>query len=789
MQKNKKPELLVPAGDYDCALAAIHAGADAVYLGGKLFSARAGAHNFSDNEITELIGYAACRGVKIYVAINTLYKDSELDEVLMFAKKMYQAGAAAFILQDVGLSQLLKTSFPDIELHASTQMTCHSVAGAKYLKKLGFSRIILSRELSIAEVEEITDSSGIETEVFVHGALCVSYSGQCLMSSLVGGRSGNRGKCAQPCRLAYHLNKNGKSIKHGYLLSPKDMMTLSMLEEIVHSGVSALKIEGRMKNADYVYIVTKAYREKLDHLSMPMRKQITNKVTQIFNRGGSFSSGFYHEYAGADMMSVRTPKSSGLFCGKVIGYADGKTKIRFAEDMVPGDGIEIWTNNQQHVGCGINRLIKKNDTMTLSLDGNIDIGNDVYKSYDKKLFDDTKRDLQEAHRRLTVDANVLVMAGDNVSFTLSVPGTNIMTTAYSKSPVQEAKNAPMSKADIVAQLSKTGNSPFVLDFKQIDVDPGVFVSKTELNGVRREAILNLEDMLIHATRRTEEQSLPTLSHSSKNVPDQQLTVQIPDADMLSSVLKFDVARVYVDYNENNVGSVVGYKEHASRIFLALPVITRNDAEHAFMKRLPELEMYDFGGYLVRTAGQLEMLMHFGTKKALVLDDHFNIFNSQTKKALPDSVVTTFSQELTANQLRIMDGDASEIIIYGRQTLMTTSSCPIGLYDAKKDGMHCSKRGTKDVYALIDRKEFAFPIVTDCEHCTAFILNSKTLDVTQRFHEIKNTGVAYLRLIFTDEEEHLVNRTIGRYVKLMKGDAVEVPSNFQFTNGHFFRGAE
>jgi len=779
------PELLAPAGDMDCAKAAISAGADAVYLGGKSFSARSAAQNFSDVEIESLIDYAALRGVRVYIAVNTLYSNSELSQVFDFVKDMYRAGASAFILQDIGLAKLLKGSFPDIELHASTQMTIHSVEGAKYLAKAGFSRAILSRELSLAEISEINKEAGIETEVFAHGALCLSYSGQCLMSSLIGGRSGNRGKCAQPCRLAYDLLKNNEPIKSGYLLSPKDMMTLDLLDDVVSTGVSALKIEGRMKNPEYVYIVTNAYREKLDG-----KKPKIKDVTQIFNRGGEFSTGYYKTHGGLSMMSVETPKSTGVFCGIVTKYEKGKCTIRFAENMLAGDGIEIWTNKGAHVGTGINRVINKNDLATMHIEGNIEVGNAVYKSYDKRLIDETKRLRMIDTKKTQITGEVIAKINEPIK--LVFKNDSVTVEVYSKNVIEKAKNAPMDKAAILAQLSKTGNVPFEIHFNNANIDDGIFVSKSVLNEVRRDAIAALEKAMIQAIKRNSpEDGFKFLPKSHNDLEtSQEITVQITDIAHLDIILNHEISRVYVNFNENNLNILSKMESCPAEIFIALPHISRNETDEVIKNWVEKLENANFDGYLAATYGQLNMLQ--GTKKKIALDYHFNIFNNHSANAFENVDGITISQELNAVQIKRINAPNTEIIIHGRQILMSTHNCPIGLYDAQKEGKFCSKRFHDDKYALLDRKDVQFPVVTDCENCIAYVLNSKTLDTAARFSEIKSTGAKNLRIVFRDETVEDISDTIAMYKNLLNGNYYEADSQSETTDrtyGHFFRGVE
>ena len=298
-------ELLSPVGDFECLKAAVQNGADAVYLGSASFSARAFATNFDDEALEKAITYAKLRGVKTNLTLNTLIKNDEMPQAIELAKKAYELGIDAIIIQDLGLARYLIKNFPGLAIHASTQMSVHNLEGVLALQKMGFSRVVLSRELSLQEIEYICQNSDIEIEVFVHGALCVSYSGQCLFSSMVGGRSGNRGKCAQPCRLPYELMENDKTINKGYLLSPRDLCGLEYLPQLVNAGVSCLKIEGRMKTPEYVATVTRIYRKYLDLAisgeTFEISQQDKNDLLQVFNRGG-FSSGHLAPNANKDLV-------------------------------------------------------------------------------------------------------------------------------------------------------------------------------------------------------------------------------------------------------------------------------------------------------------------------------------------------------------------------------------------------------------------------------------------------------------------------------------------------------
>ena len=332
----KKVEILAPAGSMESLYAAINNGADAIYLGGDKFSARAYASNFDNEKMKLAVDYAHSYGVFVYVTMNTLLKEEELKKAIKYVGYLYEIGVDALIIQDLGLYELIRERYKDFEIHASTQMSIHNGEGAIYFKDKGFHRIVLSRELSMDEIKHISTDLKIETEMFVHGALCVSYSGQCLMSSMIGGRSGNRGRCAQPCRMEYVL-KGDKSPeeKSGYLLSPKDICTLEDVKGIINSGTYSLKIEGRMKRPEYVAGVVRNYRKavvkELKKVEYDLQKG-KSELLQLFNRGG-FSKAYLNKNVGRDMMSFSFPRNTGIFIGKI----DKNGEIILEEDIQLGD--------------------------------------------------------------------------------------------------------------------------------------------------------------------------------------------------------------------------------------------------------------------------------------------------------------------------------------------------------------------------------------------------------------------------------------------------------------------
>lgn len=436
----KNVELLAPVGDFECLKAAVQNGADSVYLGGSLFNARASATNFDYGQLEEVINYCSLRNVKTHLTLNTLIKDHEFKEALELAKKAYEFGADAFIVQDIGLAKLLMNLFPDIDIHASTQMTIHNLEGVKKLETLGFKRVVLARELSIEEIEYICSNSQIEIETFIHGALCISYSGQCLFSSMVGGRSGNRGRCAQPCRLPYELieeKNNGvktsdKIIDKGFLISPRDLCSLEYLSDLINAGVDCFKIEGRLKNPEYVATVTRIYRKYIDMILSGKNYTINPKdlqdLKQVFNRG-EFSNGHLAPLENRNLVFKEKSNHMGIYVGNVAGYnrLKGHIRLQLNSNIAIGDTInfekestkytvsELFQNNLNILSAGVG-----NKVTIGRMKGNIHIGDKVYKLSSKSLSTQSKTSYETEQKKLPLKCVVHIKKGEPVFMEVSV---------------------------------------------------------------------------------------------------------------------------------------------------------------------------------------------------------------------------------------------------------------------------------------------------------------------------------------------------------------------------------
>jgi len=802
-----KPELLSPAGSFECVRAAVENGCDAVYVGGKNFSARQFAGNFDADEMEKTIDYCHLRNVKVHCTVNTLYKNQELNDVLKYTAWLSRAGADALIVQDIGLAEKIK-EFSDIPLHASTQLTSNSLEDVNALFKAGFSRIVLSRELMLDEIKYIAENTEAQIETFVHGALCVSYSGQCIMSSMLGGRSGNRGRCAQTCRLPYTLYDGYSKAAEGYLLSCKDMSAVNILPELITAGISSFKIEGRMKNAVYVAGVTGIYRKYIDmYCQSPESFKVDEKdsktLLELFNRGG-FTDGYYNTYSGKSMISVERPKSWGIKCGIVDTYDSrhGRTVIRTREPLCPGDGIEIWTQNEPHVGSNINNASKAGEVINIALKGEIYKNDLVYKTHDKRLEDELSATFNKDLRQQKIFAQANFEVGKPAELKLFDSNGNSVFTKGDE--VAKAENQPLTKEKIVQQLSKTGGTPFYIEDIAVTSTNDVYMGISALNKLRRDATDALEKKIVSSFKR--EIKSPGNTDFNRHEPDissKLLTVEVAD------ILQFEAAvtnegiwAIYFDmctgFEENIEQCIRKCHEKHILLYAVMPRIFRKTSEQFYDGFIEKLKKSDIDGFVVRSIGQLHMLKDCG--KNITSDYSTNVFNSADvsfwQKAGADRV--TLSPELNIGEIKSIADKRCELLAYGKLPLMTTEQCPIGNFcGGKEAGRFCSKKDSTGFY-IKDRKGEQFEIMTDCRQCVSFILNGKPLFLLKFFGEILESPAGSLRLIFTNETASQTNRIIGAYLDMLENPdkpsmrvkrTIEEMSESGMTKGHYFRGVE
>ena len=802
-------ELLSPAGNMEGLYAAVNNGCDSVYIGGRNFSARQYAGNFSDKEMKEAIDYCHLRGVKVHVAVNTLYKNEEIKSIMSFVEKVYKMGADALILQDMGVFELIKRNFPDIPLHASTQLTAMNLEDVNFLAEKGFSRVILSRELSIDEISYIAQNAKCETEVFIHGALCYSFSGQCLMSSMIGGRSGNRGRCAQPCRLPYTLYKGYDRLTTGYLLSPKDIQTVNLIPMLIESGVTSLKIEGRMKTPQYIAGVTSIYRKYIENYEKSAENAEVSKedikiLSQLFNRGG-FTEGYMKHFSGSDMVSVERPKSWGVLAGHVDKYVPSakKVTIRTREDFIPGDGIEIWTSSEPHPGCNITKQSKAGDIITITLEGDIEKNQPVYKTYDKKLNDSLSRTWEKDVRKLKVTGKAKILAGMEMSLELETEdGTRVKVKGEK---VQKAEKAPMKEEDVKARLLKMGATSFEMDDIQVKLGENVYVPVSALNELRRRAAEALSEKILEKDRRELENPPERLQYRSEPaIRRKKINVLVTTCIQFEEVIEHEgINLIYIELTDELLENAEKYISMAKAkdilVFAALPQVNRAHTAEINESIFSKMEKLDFDGYLVRTMGEFSRFVKTGKK--IAVDTSLNVFNKEDVSFWQSegAEIVTLSTELNINDIKSVGNKSSEMIVYGYMPLMISQQCPVGNFAGeRKIGMYCKYKDSKDEFYLKDRKGYKFPLLRNCRSCTVVITNGKPLFTLKFFGEILNTPTGHIRLSFTTEnllETRKIMRAYSEYALNGKAltkptlDLIKEMSDNESTKGHFFRGVE
>ena len=508
-----KCELLAPAGGMKQLVAAVENGADAVYMGGHSFNARINADNFTADEMKRAIDYAHVRNVKIYITVNTLLGDDELEAGLEYAGGIYEMGADALIIQDLGFGSIVRAALPDFPLHLSTQASIYSTRGINKAAELGYERVVPARELSLEEIRQAA-ATGTDIEIFVHGAMCFCYSGQCQMSRIIGGRSGNRGLCAQPCRLSYSLDG-----RDGYHLSPKDMCTIDRLGEFIEAGVSSFKIEGRMKSAEYVAQVTSVYRKYIDMYyeagSIAVDESDRIALEQIFNRGG-FTQGYIDGNPGREFLSGDMPKHRGVYIGRVLEKHGQIVRIKTNEDISNGDGIEI---HGQNVTGNIVTYIKEAGRGKLDIGdfkGYVSKGSDVYRTSSINQLKTLRKTFEEGRflKKVPVSFTFTAAYGDHPQLTVSEG--NLETAAIGDIICEKAINRAIDEETIKKQLQKTGNTPFEAAEIHCRIDRGIAIPVSVINAMRRKALEALQE--IKSKDRTKQEiSMPKLQESPKTV--------------------------------------------------------------------------------------------------------------------------------------------------------------------------------------------------------------------------------------------------------------------------------
>ncbi|KPI53303.1 protease [Clostridioides difficile] len=832
----KKIELLAPVGSFDSLKAAVQNGANAVYLGGKDFSARASANNFDRNELIDAVKYSHIRGVQVFVTVNTLIKQYEIEDFVEYVKFLYDIDIDALIVQDIGMARLIKRLLPDFELHASTQMVAHSLEDVKYLQSVGFDRVVLARELNVDEIKWICENTTVDIEVFVHGALCVCYSGQCLMSSMIGNRSGNRGRCAQPCRQKYELIdiNTGEVVKSDgdYLLSPRDLSTIEELDKIIEAGVLSLKIEGRMKKPEYVATVVSGYREAInefvDKNKISISDEIINNLYTIFNR--KFTKGYILGEVGKDVMNSNRPNNQGLYVGKVLDYNRRSKRLRviLENTLKKGDGINLG-------GGTIGRIIKDGDITTIAHKGDLielDFVGEakrnqlIFKTSDSELMDRVQATFQQDKEliKTNIKAKASIKLGKKPVLSISDFCGNTSIVEGEKI-VEKAIKVALSKEKIETQIQKLGNTPYTSKDIEIDLDEGVSMPISVLNQMRRDCIELLDQERIKIKgRKFKENRLkyqPDRVNKQKKlntVP--KIRVKVKNLEQLEAVLKYNVDLIYYEdintlskalemvsniskksivSNVNNINTS-GEKSSSventeSRLIYSVPRIIRNKEYKQFetldnIKGINKVQIGNWGS------------MEYFKGKDLNIDCYLNAFNSESINHFKDEGAGTvcLSQELNLNEikqtLKYTDVEI-EAVIYGYTPMMITEYCPMGVVvrDCKKD-----KRVAKckeSSYALRDFTDASYRITQDI-FCRSTIYNSKVTCMLDNLYELDEIGIDVFRIDFTVEDSDMVKKVIEAHIEVLSNDFKlgEKATNLYkkldeigTVAGHYYKGVE
>lgn len=752
-----KPELLSPAGDFECLKAAVQNGADCIYLGSNLFSARASAKNFDDEELQKAIEYCKIRGVKTNLTLNILIKDNEFEDAFNLAKKAYEYGIDAIIVQDLGLAKTLIKAFPDLPIHASTQMSVHNLQGVLELQELGFKRVVLSRELSIEEIEYITNNCNVEIECFIHGALCISYSGQCLFSSIIGGRSGNRGTCAQGCRLPYELIENDSTIlDKGYLLSPRDMCSLEYLSRLIACGVKCFKIEGRMKNPEYVATVTRIYRKYIDLYYSEQKYIIEEKdkkdLMQVFNRG-NFSSGHLNSKSNNNLIFSEKPNNMGLFLGHIAKYnpTKGLITLNLNEPIEIGDTISIEHESGTYT---ISELIKNKENIKIAniddfvtigrMKGKIKVGDKIFKMSSKKLNTEALSSFENdtQTKKIPLNCEVKIIKNSPISIHISsacdleIYRKLDIYCQIDSIPTDSIKH-PLEKEKIISQISKTTNTPYFFKNIKVKLDENTFLPNIKsLNELRRTALSLVEDFAKSKIKRFTTSTLEPISinRKLKNKTISVLLNELHITENYNTLSGFDNIYIPLKYfADKKYEKIIESFSNRFNVYVYLPTIIKTNYINLLSSKIEEtINTYNIKGFILSNISNFKFLKSFHSDDFNFIANYtLNIFNKYTIKELLDLGINTFtiSPELNKNIINTLTNITNhEIICYGRTPLMNMNYCPLGKTN------HCypncdMKCQTHNKYYLKDRMNFTFPIVPDNFQTVSTLYNSKITSIS------------------------------------------------------------
>ena len=797
-------EILAPAGSMECLKAAIAAGADAVYTGGAHFGARAYAHNLTEEELLEAIDYVHLHGRRLYLTVNTLIKDREMEKQMYdYLLPYYRQGLDAVIVQDIGLFRFIRKHFPDLPIHASTQMTLTGVDGAKFLEKEGAQRIVTSRELSMAEVKKIADETELEIESFVHGALCYCYSGQCLFSSFIGGRSGNRGQCAQPCRLLY---RTPEAKRPQYLLSLKDICTLELIPEMIESGIYSFKIEGRMKKPEYAAAVAFQYRKYADlylkyYEECPaeedpaayamkkyrVREEDRQMLLDLYNRGG-FHTGYYHTQNGREMISLNRPNHAGVPAVKVLAKKGRNVTAKALTDLYPQDIIELpmRKGREKADNYTCKDAVRKGMNVQIPVFADTPFKRDEIwmRTRNSTLIDTLREEFVNGKIKERICGTFRLYPQEKATLTVKCRDAEI-TVAGEKA--QEALSQPMSRERIEKQLRKTGNTEFEFSFLKAEIGEKVFLPMQSLNELRREALETLEKVICEKYRRSGEVKDPEEDKTELSMEEEVLsgwTASVRTAEQMEVILEEEaIGRIYVDCTmfpriwekDSYVEWITKVHAAGKEIYLVMPYIFRERTRKQYEAAYNRIFGAGWDGILIANYESFAFLKEHGYTGRIMTDYNLYEFNQESRKFWKEKGVFEFTApvELTERELQDLRVKDGEVIVYGYLPMMISAGC------IQKTTRGCLKKSGQTT--ITDRYRNPFVVKNECDYCYNILYNYVPLYLGDRMEEVYQIGPGRIRLMFTTERQQEVRQILSAYF-----EGKELPEG-TYTRGHWKRG--
>ena len=797
-------EILAPAGSMECLKAAIAAGADAVYTGGALFGARAYAHNLTEEELLEAIDYVHLHGRRLYLTVNTLIKDREMEKQMYdYLLPYYRQGLDAVIVQDIGLFRFIRKHFPDLPIHASTQMTLTGVDGAKFLEKEGAQRIVTSRELSMAEVKKIADETELEIESFVHGALCYCYSGQCLFSSFIGGRSGNRGQCAQPCRLLY---RTPEAKRPQYLLSLKDICTLELIPEMIESGIYSFKIEGRMKKPEYAAAVAFQYRKYADlylkyYEECPaeedpaayamkkyrVREEDRQMLLDLYNRGG-FHTGYYHTQNGREMISLNRPNHAGVPAVKVLAKKGRNVTAKALTDLYPQDIIELpmRKGREKADNYTCKDAVRKGMNVQIPVFADTPFKRDEIwmRTRNSILIDTLREEFVNGKIKERICGTFRLYPQEKATLTVKCRDAEI-TVAGEKA--QEALSQPMSRERIEKQLRKTGNTEFEFSFLKAEIGEKVFLPMQSLNELRREALETLEKVICEKYRRSGEVKDPEEDKTELSMEEEILsgwTASVRTAEQMEVILEEEaIGRIYADCTmfpriwekDSYVEWITKVHAAGKEIYLVMPYIFRERTRKQYEAAYNRIFGAGWDGILIANYESFAFLKEHGYTGRIMTDYNLYEFNQESRKFWKEKGVFEFTApvELTERELQDLRVKDGEVIVYGYFPMMISAGC------IQKTTRGCLKKSGQTT--ITDRYRNPFVVKNECDYCYNILYNYVPLYLGDRMEEVYQIGPGRIRLMFTTERQQEVRQILSAYF-----EGKELPEG-TYTRGHWKRG--